>query len=759
MNAIRTFLLFFVLPFAFSNTDLSAQEKPLAFVNARILTAADQVFDPGTLIVERGKILAVGPADSIPAPAGTTVIDLTGQTIIPGLVDSHSHLGVYSKPGVKANSDGNEMTGPMQGIVRAIDSLNPFDPGIRMANAGGITTANIMPGSGNPVGGQTIYVKLRGKSIEEMRFANPDESEMSPIYGGLKMANGENPKRSYGGKGQAPGTRMKVAAIQREAFLKAKNYQQKWITYTRKKNAGEEVTPPERDLSLEPLVEVLEGRRTVHFHSHRADDILTTLRLREEFGFDLVIQHGTESFKVLDQIAASGVPVSMTILDSPGGKAEAVNLIEECGKQMHDKGIKVLINTDDPVTDSRLFLRTAAIAVRGGLPPDVALKAITLHSAEAMRLDDRIGSLEAGKDADFVVLSGAPFSVYTRVLQTYIDGEVVFDLEKDSDRLFQEGGFGLLDAALVPPRLPLIPSSTHPGIPPAADGIKLGDEINEFVILADRLHSVAKPTIEQGAVHVREGKIVYTGPQEGFLIPDGVPFVRAKTVTPGLIDAHSMVPLSGEYNIPADQDQDEASDPNQADVRVLDAFNPSEPLLQFLLENGVTVVHACPGRRNVIAGQTGIYRTHGRAAEEMALQFPFALLFNLGESSKGAYDGRKPGTRMGTASLIREQLSLARNRSLKRAALKPDDPPLDRDLKLESLENLVLGNMKAMFCAQRADDLQTALRLSDEFELDPLLVLAAEGYLIRDRLKESNVPIIVHPTMQRLDDLETFNTL
>jgi imidazolonepropionase-like amidohydrolase len=220
-----------------------------------------------------------------------------------------------------------------------------------------------------------------------------------------------------------------------------------------------------------------------------------------------------------------------------------------------------------------------------------------------------------------------------------------------------------------------------------------------------------------------------------------------------------MVPLSGEYNIPADQDQDEASDPNQADVRVLDAFNPSEPLLQFLLENGVTVVHVCPGRRNAIAGQTGIFRTHGRAAEEMALQFPFAVLFNLGESSKGAYDGRKPGTRMGTASLIREQLSLARNRSLKRAALKPDDPPLDRDLKLESLESLMQGKLKAMFCAQRADDLQTALRISDEFELDPMLVLAAEGYLIRDRLKESNVPIIVHPTMQRLGDLETFNTL
>jgi imidazolonepropionase-like amidohydrolase len=737
--------------------ELAAQPQPRAFVNARILTAADQIYDPGTLVIQDGKIVAIGPA-GIPHPDGAKVVDLQGKTVIPGLVDSHSHLGVYSRPGVRANSDGNEMTGPIQGIVRAVDSLNPFDPGIRMATAGGITTANIMPGSGNPIGGQTIYVKLRGKSVEEMRLTDPGDEKEGVIRGGLKMANGENPKRSYGGKGQAPGTRMKVAALQREAFLKAKDYQRKWLDYRRKQNAGEEPTPPDRDLALEPLVEVLEGRRTVHFHSHRADDILTTLRLREEFGFDLVIQHGTESFKVLDQIAGAGVPVSMTILDSPGGKAETVHLIEECGKLMHDRGIKVMINTDDPVTESRLFLRTAAIAVRGGLPPDVALKAITRHPAEAMRVDHRVGSLEVGKDADFVVLSGAPFSIYTRVLQTYIDGEPVFDLARDTDRVYQEGGFGLLDASLVPPRLPLVPADGEPGIPPPADGIELGDDVGEFVILAERLHPAAGPSIEAGAVHVREGSIVYAGPQAGFRIPDDVPFIRAVAVTPGLIDTHSMVPLAGEYNIPADQDQDETSDPNQADVRVLDAFNPSEPLLRFLLENGITIVHACPGRQNAIAGQTGVFRTHGQAAEDMTIQFPFAQLFNLGESPKGTYSGRKPATRMGTASLIREQLGQARNRAEKRAARDPDDDPLERNLKLEALESVTRRDVRAMFCAQRADDLQTALRLSREFELDPILTLAAEAYLIRDQLRAEEVPLIVHPTMQRLGEMETFHT-
>jgi imidazolonepropionase-like amidohydrolase len=497
----------------------------------------------------------------------------------------------------------------------------------------------------------------------------------------------------------------------------------------------------------------------VHFHTHRADDILTTLRLREEFGFDLVIQHGTEAFKVLDQIAAAGVPVSMTVVDSPGGKAEVVDFIEETGNLMHDKGIKVIINTDDPITESRLFLRTAAITVRGGLSPEIALKAITIHGAESLNIDDRVGSLEVGKDADFVVLSGEPFSIYTRVLQTYIDGEKVFDLEDDRERLFQTGGFALIDRTQVPPRLPEIDAPEVAEIPAPKDDIRIGEDVTEFVVLAARLHPVGRPTIEKGAVHVKDGKIAYAGPQAGFRIPDGVPFVRTFAVTPGLIDAHSVVPLAGEYNIPADQDQNEASDTNQADVRVLDGFNPTEPLMRFLLENGVTVIHACPGRQNVIAGQTGVFRTHGRSAEDMTIRFPQAILFNLGESPKDAYDNKKPGTRMGTASLIREQLGKAKNRIEKKEHLKEGDDPLERDLKLEALQQLIEEQLPALFCAQRADDLQTALRLSEEFELKPILALAAEGFLVKDQLKGENVPVIVHPTMQRLGGIETFNTL
>ena len=191
---------FVMLSFLFCTSLAHAAEPgaPTAYVGAKIITASGQTFDPGVILVEKGKIIEIGPSDKVTVPDDANRVDLTGKTIIPGLVDTHSHIGIYSRPSVPANSDGNEMTGPVQSIVRAIDAINPFDPGIRMAIAGGVTTANIMPGSGNVIGGQTLYVKLRGHTVEQMAIVSPT------VLGGLKMANGENPKR-YGGRKQAPG--------------------------------------------------------------------------------------------------------------------------------------------------------------------------------------------------------------------------------------------------------------------------------------------------------------------------------------------------------------------------------------------------------------------------------------------------------------------------------------------------------------------------------------------------------------------------
>ena len=666
---------------------------PTAYVGAKILTAAGQTYSPGTMLVHKGKIVEIGPSDKVTVPEDAQRVDLKGKTIIPGLVDSHSHLGVYSRPTVSANSDGNEMTGPVQSIVRALDSINPFDPGIRMALAGGITTTNIMPGSGNVIGGQTLYVKLHGHTVEQMAIVSPD------VLGGLKMANGENPKRVYGSRKQAPATRMKIAALQRSEFLKAQDYQRKWDAYRKKLAAGEDVSAPETDLSLEPLVEVLERKRTVHFHTHRADDIRTVLRLADEFGFELLVQHGTEAYKVAEELARRNVPVSMTLPDSIGGKAEVMDFLEATGKRLTDAGVKVLVNTDDPITESRFFLRTAAIAVRGGLDEENALKAITLYPAQTMHLDERVGSLEQGKDADFVVLSGPPFSVYSRVLETYIEGRRVFNLADDKDRLYQTGGFALADHQ-APAARPLVEPQPAAEAPKTPDDAKAPTaESKEFVVLAGRLHTVAQAPIDDGAVHVKDGEIVYAGSRKGFALPAGAPVLTAAVVTPGLIDAHSVVPLNGAYNISADQDADESTDPNQADVRVLDAFNPAEPLLRFLLEQGVTVIHACPGRANAIAGQTGVFRTHGKTADAMKVRFPQMMLFNLGESPKETYPDNKPRTRMGTAALLRSALNDAANFARKRRAAKDDASKPDRNLKHEALSQVLQQKLPAMFCA------------------------------------------------------------
>jgi len=719
---------------------ISAQDKPLVIRGARILTVTGGVIENGAVVVRNGKIAWVGPDTHVTVPAGATVRNAKGQVLIPGLVDTHSHIGVYAIPRVAANSDGNEMTGPVQALVRAQDSFFPMDPAIKMARAGGITTANILPGSGNVMGGQAAYLKLKPNStVDEMKI------DLAGGPSGMKMANGENPKRSYGRRNQAPATRMKITALQREIFLKGLEYRRKWVDFRNKKDGAEQ---PKRDLALEAIVEILERKRTVHFHTHRADDILSAMRLAENFGFEVVLHHVTEAWLVADEIKKRNVPCSLIVLDSPGGKHEAINLRFENPGICERAGIKVALHTDDPVSESRFFLRAGAIAVRGGMTKDGALKALTIHGAEMMHLDHRIGSIETGKDADLVLLSGEPFSVYTRVLATWIEGDLVFDRSRPEDARYATGGFQRADR---------LPARTYagikgPAVPKAPAGAR-GDALSgTFAVYAGRLHPVSGPPIDNAAVLVKDGRIATVGKIGEVAIPDGVPIVSAPVVTPGLIDAHSSVGLSGQFNVNADQDQEELTDPNQAGLRVLDGFNPRERLLDHLVKHGVTLIQSVPGPTNPIAGQCGIFRTHGGTASEMLVKFPSAVLFNLGENPKRHY-GKKnkaPGTRMGIAALIRAALVKATNKRE-----KDDD---ERDLDREALEALLKKDIPALFSAHREDDIMTAVRIAREFGLDFILSQATEGYLVAEHLARAGVPVLMGPTMQRIGDLQRQHT-
>jgi imidazolonepropionase-like amidohydrolase len=740
------------LPFLLISATGAAAQGPVIYRGATILTGAGQEIPSADLVVAGGKIVAVGKAGEAAVPEGAQVVDLAGKVVIPGLVDTHSHVGIYPRPAIEAHQDGNEMTGPAQPGIRALDAIYPGDPGILMALAGGVTTANIMPGSGNVIGGQTLYVKYRPAATVEQMMVAPGQ----PL-GGLKMANGENPKRAYGGKNQAPGTRMKVASLQREQFLKAAAYKKKWDAF----RAGQaDAKEPDRDLALEPLVEVLERKRTVHFHSHRADDIMSVVRLADEFGFEVVVQHGTEAYKVAAELAKRKIGVSMTLVDSPGGKAEVLNLLEENPALLEKAGVALAINTDDFITESRFLLRTAAIAVRGGLSEAAALKALTLTPAAMMHLENRIGSIAPGKDADFVVLSGRPFSAYSQVLQTYIEGKKVYDRAEGRQANLAIGGFALPDAEARPAPAP--PADRPPALAAPAGGIPAAEvpaDAPRLAVRAGRLHVIGGPAIDDGVVLIEGGKITAVGKAGELAIPEGTPVLTAAVATPGLIDAFTTLGVSGWLNSPADQDQDEKSDPNQADVRTLDSFNPAEPLLRFALEHGVTVAQVTPGRVNAIAGQAGIFRTFGTTAESMKLRSPSALVFNLGEAPKSAYPNKAPSTRMGTASLIRSALAGAQPYRAKLDASKAGtgEAP-DPDLKKSALALALSGEIPSIFAAHRADDLSTALRLSTEFGLKSQLALATEAYRIPEVVTAAKLPILAHPPMQRVGSPETYNT-
>ncbi len=407
---------------------VQAQEQPHVFRNASLYPISSEPIEQGTMVVQNGTIQAVGEAGSVDVPEGAVEHDVSGKVIMPGLVDTHSHIGQVS---------GGDESAALHPDVRTIDAINVRHPSIDRARAGGITTVQTLSGSGHLMSGQTTFLKLRdGGTVSELNACDDRSIE---ACGGMKMANGTNPQRE---SGSFPGTRSRAAAMAREAFVQAQEYRRK------KQQAESESEMPDRNLRMEGLIDVMEGERAVHFHTHRHDDVLTAIRLSEEFDFDLVLHHVSEGWKVADEIAEADVPASIIVLDSPGGKKEADELVYRTGRVLNEAGVDVAYHTDDPITDSRLFLRQPAIGVRAGLSRAAALESVTLAGARMLGMEDEIGSLDEGKDADFVVLSGDPLSVYTKIEQTWVEGQTVFDRSNPDDRDFATGGYRVYDDAV-----------------------------------------------------------------------------------------------------------------------------------------------------------------------------------------------------------------------------------------------------------------------------------------------------------------------
>jgi imidazolonepropionase-like amidohydrolase len=482
--------------------DRTARDEPpvpaptgprLLLRGARVMTAAGVVYPEGDVLVEGERIAAVGA--HVGAPADATVIDVRGKVVTPGLIDTHSHIGVYAAPGFAAHADGNEAVAPTTPAMRAADAVWPQDPQLERARAGGVTTMQILPGSANLIGGRSVVVKPRPglRTVEDARF------EGAPA--GLKMACGENPKRMYGDKG-GPSTRMGNVAGHRKAFQQAVEYRRSWDRYRdaharweakqharrrgldsldprssrggpREGDGGKQdedahpPDPPAHDAALETLVGVLEGEILVHVHCYRADEMSLMLDLARSFGFRIrSFHHAVEAYKIADLLAAHDVAASVWA-DWWGFKAEAYDGIRENAAFVAAAGGRTIIHSDSAHGIQRLNQEAAKALFAGrraglSLPDDEALRWITANPAWALGLDAEVGTLEVGKRADLVVWSGDPWSVYTKAEQVYIDGRLVHDLAWGDGGARSDFEVGLHPRDLGAPEPPAVfPAASH----------------------------------------------------------------------------------------------------------------------------------------------------------------------------------------------------------------------------------------------------------------------------------------------------------
>ena len=378
----------------------------LAIINGNIFTMAGPPLKKGTLLIEGKKILKVGL--EVPVPIGTEIIDASGKIVMPGLIDAHTHVGIAEEIYRIEGDDTNETTDPVTAHLRAVDAVNPADLAFQDALAGGVTTLVTGPGSANIVGGEMVTMKTHGVVVDDMVLRFP---------AGLKCALGENPKRVYGGGQKMPVTRMASAALLRDTLVAAQNYLDK-IQHS----VTHESSPSERSLKMEAVVRVLKGEVPLRVHAHRADDIMTAVRIAKEFSLELIVEHCTEGHLIAPWLASAGIKAVVGPIISNRAKVELMNRSLETALSLYQAGVPFAIMTDHPVVPIHDLSLSAALAVKGGLPEEEGLKAITIYAAKILGIDHRVGSLEPGKDADIIILDRSVLDPAHRVEQVLVEG-------------------------------------------------------------------------------------------------------------------------------------------------------------------------------------------------------------------------------------------------------------------------------------------------------------------------------------------------
>lgn len=702
--------------------------------HATIHTVTGPAIDNGWILLRAGQIAGVGREGVEPVPVldgSVAEIDASGLHVTPGIIDCHSHIAISG--GV------NESTRSITAEVRIDEEVDGDSVSIYRALAGGCTTANLLHGSANAIGGQNAVIKLKyRRPASELLF------EGAPR--GIKFALGENPKRSSSqGRSSTtppryPVTRMGVEAVIRRSFDEARRYQVVRDEYHEAVARGEDPVPPRRDLRLETLAGILDGSVRVHSHSYRADEILMLIRLAEEYGFRIAtFQHVLEGYKVAPELARHGAGAS-TFSDWWAYKAEAYDAIPYNAALMTRAGVVVSLNSDSSELMRRLNLEAAKAMKYGGLDEVEALALVTLNPARQLGIDARVGSIEVGKDGDLALWSGHPLSTYSRCEWTVVDGEVEFQRQGQPSALDLEvavaepvsgetGSEGAVETGPIPRQLrePAMTDERH-------------------AIVGARIVPVSSPVIERGVVLVRDGLIEAVGADlavpEGYRVHDA----SGLHLFPGMIDTATQLGLTEIGSVAGTVDQGERAR-FQPDLRTAVAINPASDHIPVARVNGITSAVVRPGG-GLLSGQSALVRLDGWTWEQMTLVDPLALHVQVpGQRRRWRRSSEPDRSAEQQEELLAffaeaEELS----RQLDAAEAAGAEAPL-ADPRLAALRPYLAGERPVMFHTQGVKGIRSMLKLVDRLKVRPILVGGREAWKLADELARRDVPVLFGPVL------------
>ncbi|MCW5940609.1 MAG: amidohydrolase family protein [Fimbriimonadaceae bacterium] len=751
--------------------ELEAHRKPKTVTNgnclirgARVLTATKGVIEKGDILVRNGKIEAIGPG--LRAPGGFKVIEAEGKVVAPGIIDAHSH---------RASDGTNEGADSITAEVRIGDVLNLSALNVWQALASGHTSALILHGSANAVGGQSQVIKYKYNRPAEEAVV-PDAPRM------IKFALGENVTRKGGSTANTtrfPRSRMGVEALYRRAFTEAREYRAAWDAYDAKKAAGEFAAPLRRDLRLETLADILRGKVWVQCHSYRSDEMLMMVRLSQEFGFKIgAMQHALEAYKIAPELAAAGVGVSIFV-DNWSFKQEGYDSIPFNAAICAAAGVNVSINTDGLAGTTALNIDAAKTMRFGGFTEEQALRTVTINPAKELGIDHRTGSIEVGKDADLVLWDGHPLSVYSRCAMTLVEGEVYFE---------RRDAFGVDRSSTTKTVLDAKSNKAEAALPPKAKA---------YAIVGATVHRVSGPTIVGGTVLVRDGRIEAVG--ERVPIPADATRIEGAGlhVYPGFIDAGTTIGLSEISGINVMVDNAEMGS-FQPDLDALTALWVESAHYGPARYNGVTNVFTRP-TGGIIAGQGAMIHTDGYTVEQFGLQRKAALYVNLpgGAARFGPPDlccdvvdaswllglgGSDPvdaghdhagKPTIGTDALTDEQLrafydmlggampqqppaapqtgptagelDAYLDKALAYFELRKKEPSTPTDLRYEAMGPYLRGERPVVLTARNAASIRNAVAFAKKYKLKAILAGATEAWKEAALLKEAGIPVLIPP--------------